>query len=162
MLSFDEKIALLETFPELERKNVSLGRVNFHYEDSAHDKKTVVYHLHPNGNGFVYAGMLPEYEAEVNDKGFVNIREFGAEQLRMIVGQAIRSLSSTDEAPVQDGEEAETAVEEQLWVNPDNEKLRVFYEDELWYVYSGENLETAFETYEEVEEYMAEEGFNRT
>ena len=29
MLTFEEKLAIIESFPELERKDVSLGRVNF-------------------------------------------------------------------------------------------------------------------------------------
>lgn len=35
MLSFEEKRAVVESFPELERKNVSLGRINYHYEKKA-------------------------------------------------------------------------------------------------------------------------------
>ena len=51
MLTFEEKLAIIESFPELERKNVSLGRVNFHFEGSIYEKKNVVYHLHPNEIG---------------------------------------------------------------------------------------------------------------
>lgn len=58
MLTFEEKLSIIETFPELQRKDVSLGRVNFHYPDSVQEKKIVVQHLHPNGNGFVYAGHM--------------------------------------------------------------------------------------------------------
>ena len=56
MLTFEQKIAILDSFPELERKDVSLGRVNYHFEGSAHEKKTVGYRFHPNGNGYVFAG----------------------------------------------------------------------------------------------------------
>ncbi len=72
MLTFEQKLAIIESFPELSRHNVSLKRVNFHYEASLHDKKTVVYHLHPNGNGFVFAAFLKGYQKD--DKGYVNIR----------------------------------------------------------------------------------------
>lgn len=58
MLTFEEKLSIIETFPELQRKDVSLGRVNFHYPESVQEKKIVVQHLHPNGNGFVYAGHM--------------------------------------------------------------------------------------------------------
>ena len=58
MLTFTEKLAIIESFPQLQRKDVSLGRVNFHFEESVYDKKIVVQHLHPNGNGYVYAGHL--------------------------------------------------------------------------------------------------------
>ncbi|WP_284644727.1 hypothetical protein [Paenibacillus silviterrae] len=156
MLSFEEKLNVISAFPELERRNVSLGRVNFHYEDSVYEKKTVVYHLHPNGNGFVYVGQLPGFAEEADDKGFVNIRDYDAEQLRTLVARSIRSLSPgiTEEADAEEG-----PTEHQLWKGPDEQTLTVYYEDELWYVFSGEILESAFETYEEVEEYMAEEGF---
>ena len=51
MLTFEQKLEVLESFPELQRNNVSMGRVNFHYENSGFDKKNVAFHLHPNGNG---------------------------------------------------------------------------------------------------------------
>lgn len=60
MLTFEEKLAIIESFPQLHKKPVSLGRFNFHFEESLHDKKIVVQNLHPNGNGFVYAGHLPK------------------------------------------------------------------------------------------------------
>lgn len=146
MLSFEEKLAIIDTFSELERKQVSLGRVNYHYENSVYDKKTVVYHLHPNGNGFVYAGKVSGYETD--DKGLVNIRDYSAEDLKKLVAEAIRSLSESSE---------------ETWVGPNDSILSVTYEEEedLWFVYAGENIDSAFETYEELEEYMAEEGFRR-
>lgn len=64
MLTFEEKLAIIESFPELTRKDVSLNRVNFHYEDSIFEKKIVVYHLYPNGNEFVYAERIGKYETE--------------------------------------------------------------------------------------------------
>lgn len=39
MLTFEQKLEVFKSFPELEQRNVSLGRVNFHYEGSAYDKK---------------------------------------------------------------------------------------------------------------------------
>jgi hypothetical protein len=163
MLSFQEKLDICSSFPELERKDVSLGRVNFSYEESAHDKKTVVYHLHPNGNGFVYAGLISG--ASTDDKGMVNIREAGAAELRELIGKSIRSLSHQEEreapAPSKNSRKASNA-KEQIWTGPDNQTLQVRFEDELWYIYAGVNLESAFETFEEAEEYLKEEGFKRT
>ena len=80
MLTFEEKLAIIESFPELERRTVSMGRMNFHYEESASDKKNVVYHLHPNGNGFVYGAELEGYHK--NEKGMVNIRDFSSDELQ--------------------------------------------------------------------------------
>ncbi|WP_047152699.1 hypothetical protein [Aneurinibacillus tyrosinisolvens] len=150
MLTFEEKLAIIESFPQLERKNVSLGRVNFHYEESAFDKKIVVYHLHPNGNGFVYAGHLPDYDTD--DKGLVNIRDYAADELRSLIKSSIESLSDDSEMEEEQGEQ---------WTGPEEQTLLLVHENDLWNVYTGLNLEASFETYEEAEQYMQEEGFVR-
>lgn len=155
MLSFEEKRAVVESFPELERKDVSLGRINYHYEKSAYDKKIVVYHLHPNGNGFVYAGHLHGYDKD--DKGLVNIRDFSKDQLQAIIEASIRSLSprtTAEQAIIGD-------AKEERWIGPGNQTLVLLEEDEMWYVYTGLHLESAFETYDEAIEYLREEGFSR-
>ncbi|MDQ0246640.1 hypothetical protein J2S09_004244 [Bacillus fengqiuensis] len=161
MLTFEEKLEIIESFPQLQRKNVSLGRVNFHYPDSVTDKTTVVYHLHPNGNGFVYAGQLPA--AATDDKGMINIRDYSAEDLRSLIAGSIRYLSDDTGAP--EKTTAEQAIigdeQEERWIGPDDHVLILVHEDELWNVYSGLNLEAAFESYKEAEEYMKEEGFTR-
>jgi hypothetical protein len=150
MLTFEEKLAIIESFPQLERKNVSLGRVNFHYEESTFDKKIVVYHLHPNGNGFVYAGHLPDYDTD--DKGLVNIRDYAADELRSLIKSSIESLSDDSEIEEEQGEQ---------WTGPEEQTLLLVHENDLWNVYTGLNLEASFETYEEAEQYMQEEGFVR-
>ncbi|AJY74118.1 hypothetical protein [Paenibacillus beijingensis] len=159
MLTFEQKLAVFESFPELERRNVSLGRVNFHYENSLYDKKTVAYHLHPNGNGFVYAGLMDEYKTDA--KGLVNIRDFSEDELRKLVEASIRSLSqrAPEEAAAP---KKRKPAKEQRWHNNDGQTLLLKYEDELWYIYIGLNLEAAFETFEEAEEYLREEGFTPT
>lgn len=153
MLSLEEKLAIVASFPELQRKDVSLGRINFHYEDSAYEKKIVVYHLHPNGNGFVYADYVKGYSTD--DKGFVNVRDFNAEELRDIVEKSILSLTgkASKKIPKLDAEK------EERWIDEDGHNLTVTFVEDLWYIYAGSNLDCAFETYEEVEEYMEEEGF---
>lgn len=154
MLSFEQKLAVLDSFPELQRHDVSLGRVNYRFDQSVHEKKTVAYHLHPNGNGFVYGALLEGYATD--GKGYVNIRDFTEEQLRAIVGQSIRSLSSPTE-----GTRDRRHSDKQSWIGPNGHELTVTFEDDLWYVYAGLNLDAAFETAEEVEEYMREEGYTR-
>ncbi|WP_248929219.1 hypothetical protein [Paenibacillus hamazuiensis] len=155
MLSFDQKLEIIAEFPELTRKDVSLGRVNFQYEDSAYDKKNIVYHLHPNGNGFVYAGHLHGYDTD--ERGLVNIRDYTADELRELIRASIHSLS-----PKTDREQALIGEgREQRWKGPDNQTLLLVHEDELWYVYAGLNLESAFETEEEAIAYLKEEGFER-
>ncbi|MFD1737495.1 hypothetical protein ACFSCX_13120 [Bacillus salitolerans] len=153
MLTFAQKLSIIESFPELKRKEVSLNRVNFHYEESGSEKKNVVYHLHPNGNGFVYAEHLNEYE--VDHKGMVNIRDFNEKELRTIIEKSIESLAprSTKELAVIGDHE------EQRWVNNENHTLLLVFEDEMWNVYAGLNLDGTFPSYNEAKQYLEEEGF---
>ncbi|MEJ8545061.1 hypothetical protein [Brevibacillus borstelensis] len=155
MLTFEEKLAIIESFPELHKKKVSLGRFNFHYEQSLHDKKIVVQNLHPNGNGFVYAGHLPKKATD--PKGMVNIRDYSADELRAIIRASIDYLSCKPE-PKADKESAAEQTRE-TWVGPNGQTLLLVQEDELWNVYAGANLEEAFESYKEANRYLLEEGF---
>ncbi|WP_204553571.1 hypothetical protein [Bacillus ectoiniformans] len=154
MLTFDEKLSIIESFPELERRNVSLGRVNFHFENSKSDKKNIVYHLHPNGNGFVYAGEVKGVKTD--SKGLVNIREYSEEELRVLIKEAIYSLTpgNEPEEPVEDFKE--------IWVNADHHILTLVAEEEdLWNVYAGPNLDGTFTSYKEAAQYLDEEGFHK-
>ncbi len=161
MLTFEQKLAIFDSYPELERRNVSLGRVNYHFEGSRHEKKTVASHLHPNGNGFVYAGLLRGYETD--GKGLVNIHDYSEAELRELITASIASLSMyIPEAPApskRNKKAAAAAGAETLWVNADGNMLSLRFEEDLWYLYAGLQLEMAFETIEEAEEYLAEEGF---
>ncbi|MDQ8736917.1 hypothetical protein [Paenibacillus sp. LHD-38] len=160
MLSFEQKLAVIEAFPELVRKDVSLGRTNFHYEESAHEKKSVVHHLHPNGNGYVFAGLVPGVATD--DKGLVNIRDFTEEELRSIIEKSISSLAiAPPEKPESKKKKKKKPALEQRWIGPDNAVLTLLFEEDLWYLYADLNLESAFETYEEAEEYLLEEQFTR-
>lgn len=157
MLTFEQKLAIIESIPQLTRNDVSLGRVNFHYEGSLHEKKTVVYHLHPNGNGFVYGAFLKGYRKDA--KGYVNIRDFSADELRTIIEASIEMLSHKRE-PAPQANAAVQALEE-TWVDKKNHTLLLQQEDSLWNVYHGLNLEASFESYVEAEKYLREEGFSR-
>ncbi|MFY0761263.1 hypothetical protein AB1K32_20935 [Metabacillus dongyingensis] len=151
MLTFEQKLDVIESFKELQRKNVSLGRINFHFEESIYDKKNVVYHLHPNGNGFVYAEYVKGYAA--NDKGMVNIRDFSEEELRSIINKSIHSLSVHEDEQIEE-------FEEEKWTNEDGQTLVLILEDGMWNVYAGLNLDGTFTTYKEAANYLHEEGFS--
>ncbi|MGX6444159.1 hypothetical protein ACWM35_13160 [Neobacillus sp. K501] len=157
MLTFNEKLAIIEKFTELERKNVSLGRLNFQLPHSISDKKNIIYHLHPNGNGFVYAGYLENYDTD--EKGMVNIRDFSAEELKKLIEESIQSLSPIEKSA------AELAIidnqQEERWVNEDKDHLILINENDTWNIYFGLNLDATFDTYEEAEEFLKEEGFHR-
>jgi hypothetical protein len=160
MLTFEEKLAVITSFPALQRKDVSLGRVNFHYEASTLEKKIVVYHLHPNGNGFVYSEHIPHTAAD--DKGFVNIREYSADELSGLIQASILSLSGKP-SPLKAAAEVKQTdfIAEESWSDEEGQTLFLREEDELWNVYTGANLEMAFETYREAVKYLQEEGFIR-
>ncbi|ULT55226.1 hypothetical protein L1999_19205 [Neobacillus drentensis] len=155
MLTFDEKLTIIESYPQLERKDVSLKRINFQLPNSISDKKNIVYHLHPNGNGFVYAGHLDHYDTD--DKGMVNIRDFSAMQLRSILTESIDGLSPQEKSI---NEEAIIGdLKEERWVNEEGNVLVLLYESEVWNIYFGLNLDESFDTYEEAIDFMREEGF---
>ncbi|MFS0690717.1 hypothetical protein AB1K89_15890 [Sporosarcina sp. 179-K 8C2 HS] len=148
MLTFEQKQQIIETFPELTRKEVSMKRLNYHYEDSLYDKTVVVQHLHPNGNGFVYVEGIPSYEPD--ERGLVNIREATEEELKAIIRDAIRALSTK--------EEEEDPLEE-VWVNGQGQKLTLLEEEGFFNVYHGYNLEESFGDYREAADYLKEENF---
>lgn len=152
MLSFEEKLIIINEFPQLTRKDISLGRINFHFEDSLTDKKNVVYHLHPNGNGFVYVGLLTGYERD--DRGFVNIRHFTEKALRSVIEKSISSLSQVQVDP-------DIEHNNEIWRSESGFTLQVIHEDEMWNVYAGDLLDGTFNTYGEAAEYLIEEGFRR-
>ncbi|WP_085524339.1 hypothetical protein [Tuberibacillus sp. Marseille-P3662] len=147
MLTFEDKLAIIESFPELKRKDVSLGRVNFHFEESVMDKKIVVYRLHPNGNGYVYAELIDDHDNyNIEQNGMVNIRDFSEDELRSIVRKSIDSLSQPSD---------------ETWVNDDNHTLRLVYDFGLWNTYAGDMLDGTFPTYNEALDYLHQEGFER-
>ncbi|TGA97999.1 hypothetical protein E4665_10065 [Sporolactobacillus shoreae] len=154
MLDYQQKLSVIESFPELEKKEVSLSRLNFQYTESAADKKNVVFHLHPNGNGYVYARGIDGYETD--EKGLVNIRDFSEDELRTILEKAIHALSPEGiyEVNTADG------IDHEIWSNRDRQKLEVIYDNELWNVYAGDLLDGTFRTYKEAKEYLIEEGFH--
>lgn len=151
MLTFEQKLTIIESFPELKRHDVSLNRVNFHFEGSGSDKMNVVYHLHPNGNGFVYAGKLKVPKKD--PKGMLNIRDFSEEELRSIIGRSLESLS-----PDAIYEDTDQLVDE-MWLNKEKLSLTVIKEAEMWNVYAGEKLDGTFPSYNEAKQYLLEEGF---
>ena len=149
MLTFEQKQAIIESFPQLTKKEISLKRLNYHFEDSLYEKTIVVEKLHPNGNGFVFVGDLLKYEKEAAGKGLVNIRDYNEEQLREIVEAAIDYLSEEiDDSPVIEN-----------WTSREGAKLELEYNNRSWNIYHQGNLEESFGTREDAVAYLREEGF---
>lgn len=154
MLSFSEKKAVIEkTFPSLTPNPVSLGRMNYQFLESTTDKKNVVYHLHPNGNGFVYVGQASSYQADA--KGLVNIRDFSEEELCNIITESIAILSTPVTRPTAPG------ITED-WINRNNIILTLVEdpEEELFSIYTEDGLlDAIFNAYSEAIDYLDQEGF---
>jgi len=149
MLTFEQKQAIIEEFSQLTKKEISLKRINYHFEGSLYEKTIVVEKLHPNGNGFVFVGDLLKYEKEANDNGLVNIRDYSERALREIIADSIEYLSEEiDDEPI-----IET------WTDRSHTQLKLVYENRSWNVYHNDNLEEAFGTRETAVEYLREEGF---
>ncbi len=151
MLTFEQKQAIIESFSELTKKEISLKRLNYHFMDSLYEKTIVVEKLHPNGNGFIFVGDLLRYEQEAN-KGLVNIRDYDEQQLREIIADAIQYLSEEIETE-------EPIIE--IWHSREGDQLQLVFEQRSWNVYHWENLEEAFGTYDTAKEYLLEESFRK-
>lgn len=148
MLSFEQKQNIIESFPELTKKEISLNRLNYHFENSLYEKTIVIEKLHPNGNGFVYVGDLLKYEKEANEKGLVNIREYDEQALREIIRDAIDYLSEDMETPIVES-----------WTSREGLLLELVHEKRNWNIYFQNNLEESFGTRDAAVEYLLEEGF---
>ncbi len=148
MLTFEQKQAIIESFPELTKKEISLNRLNYHFENSLYEKTIVIEKLHPNGNGFVYVGDLLKYEKDANEKGLVNIREYDEAALREIIQDALDYLSEDMETPIVEN-----------WASREGTILELIHEKRNWNIYFQNNLEESFGTREAAVEYLLEEGF---
>lgn len=149
MLTFEQKQAIIETFPTLKRKEISLKRLNYHFEESLYEKSVVVEKLHPNGNGFVFIGDLLKYEKEANDKGLVNIRDYNEATLREILADSINYLSEEiDDSPIIES-----------WTSREGTTLELEFNNRSWNIYHQKNLEESFGTREDAVAYLREEGF---
>src|SRR5699024_3711982 len=127
MLTFEQKLAIIESFPELTRYNLSMGRVNFHSEASVRDRKIAVERLNPNGNGFIYGGEL-DIAYEVDNRGMINIRELDEEALRSLIREAIDAMK-------------ETEITTETWIDDEGYTVTLSGADDTWDVFTGELLD---------------------
>lgn len=89
----------------------------------------------------------------------VNIRDFSKEELIEVIEKSIQSLGPN----IQEEETVEEEiVEEETWIDTENNTLLLFQEEGFWNIYAGVNLENSFFSYEEACEYLREEGFNKS
>jgi hypothetical protein len=92
-LSFKQKRNIFRSFPELTEVTDKTGRISYNFEGSRQKRKQLVRELTHTGNGYIYGGFLPEYRHLIDDRGWINIRDFSESELREIVAKVIRSFS---------------------------------------------------------------------
>lgn len=75
MLTFEEKLTIIETFPQLVRKEVSLNRVNFHFPESQFEKKSSSITCIQTGTGLFTQQVYPDMKKTGKDSSTsVNFR----------------------------------------------------------------------------------------
>ena len=150
MLSFEEKKQIFDEYDELVVREVSLNRLNYHFEDSAVEKTIVVKYLHPkSNNAFIYAGYLPD--AQTKD-GYISVRDANEEEIRQYVQDAIDFLKKTRDGYVEGYSEE--------WCDEREDLLILQYSNGIWMVVlTTGSVEAVFKTREAAESYLVEEGF---
>lgn len=150
MLTFEEKKAIFDSYPELTVNEVSLNRLNYHFEASAVPKTTVVKYLHPKShNAFVFAGYLPK---EYTKDGYLSVLDEDSEMIHQLVDQAIDFLKKTADGYEEGYRET---------FHDDHEDVLVLeYNNPMWTVImSSGAVEAVFKTKEAAESYLNDEGF---
>ncbi|MBU9712011.1 hypothetical protein [Evansella tamaricis] len=97
MLSFEEKCAIFDSYPELKKKKSSNGRINYEYQGSRVRGKNVGIQLTANGKGYVVGKYLDQKTAlkyDLNETDDINITKFSEERLRILIGEVIDSMSN--------------------------------------------------------------------
>ncbi|WP_239256553.1 hypothetical protein [Listeria ilorinensis] len=150
MLTFEQKQQIFAHFDELEEKSVSMGRLNYHFEGSQREKTLIIKHLHPNGNAWLYAPFLES--DDLDKEGYLNIRDLSENEIAHLLKEAIRYLS-TDGDPYQEGFH-------EWYQDRNGDALKLSYENKMWIIYTGENVEAVFPTREAAIGYLTDEGFH--
>jgi hypothetical protein len=94
-LSLSQKREILNSFKELTEQVDKNGRYSYRFEDSIDKRKAIAHEFTYTGNGYVYGKNLPDYAKLADARGWVNVRDFSATQLRDIVSKQINSLKDS-------------------------------------------------------------------
>ena len=151
MLSFEEKKAVFDSFPELTSQEVSMKRLNYHFAESAVPKTTVVKFLHPkSGNALIFAGYLPKEETK---EGYISAIDATKEELIELIQKSIEFLKLTEDG-------YEEGYEEN-WHDERGDTLILRYSNYMWVVVmSSGSVEAVFKTKQQAEGYLMDEGFD--
>lgn len=98
MLSFEQKKAIFRSFQELQEKRLRNNKLNYIYQDSLQRGKILSTQLQPNGSGYINGkymdGNIIRTKGYIVDpRGWINIKDFSAEDLHEIITLAMISMS---------------------------------------------------------------------
>ncbi|KAF0194034.1 MAG: hypothetical protein FD169_2080 [Bacillota bacterium] len=93
MISYQDKIRILASIPELSRTNRSYDRVNFVFPGARTRRKVVAREIALTGNGYLFVGFLEEFRHLRDARGFINIDRHvqGESELRLLLDRVIES-----------------------------------------------------------------------
>lgn len=92
LLSLEQKIAIIESFPGLQKSMYKDGRINYSLFDSEIRRKQIIRELTPTGNGYIYGDLARELKERVDNRGWINIRDYNEVELRDIIEKVIKSF----------------------------------------------------------------------
>jgi len=91
MLSFEHKRTIFSSYSELTETQRSNDRINFEYRGSKKRGKVLACELTASGNGYVLGKYMVGYK--LDNRGWINIKDFNEDELRAVITKAIDSMS---------------------------------------------------------------------
>ena len=101
LLTLEQKLDIFSLF-ELEVKQRSNKRIDYDYPASKQRGKKLATQLYKNGNGYVIGRYMSEEVIkangyEVDPRGWINIMNFNSDELKKVIIEAMKSMSSEQE-----------------------------------------------------------------
>jgi hypothetical protein len=94
MLSREKKCEIILSFPNIIQKQIANDRIKFDYEESKAPGKEIIGELSHTGNGYINAKYMSHVSGySVDPRGWINIKEFSEDELRIIIQKVIDSMS---------------------------------------------------------------------
>ncbi|EJX8145222.1 hypothetical protein OEO26_002993, partial [Listeria monocytogenes] len=87
----------------------------------------------------------------LDKQGYVNVKDYSENEIRVLLLEA-KEFMDSDEDGYKEGLT-------KIYQDNSGEKLSLVYENKMWVIYTGENLEAVFPTLESAEGYLLDEGF---
>jgi hypothetical protein len=94
MLTFEQKVSIFSSFPQLKRNDMTQDRVNFEYTMSRRRGYVLAHELHKKGNGYICGKYLDSTDNyKIQKDGWISIKNCDEEELRTLIKKVIHSMS---------------------------------------------------------------------